>query len=244
MQRRPGQRSHGHYLECLLCLKMADKEQTNDEMFEDKTDMFQRNKALLEAYLKGKVPCPYRSCSKEKEQFYKPGEGLKIHYRSSHQGQEETKYDESLVNKAAFKSLQERQALDIRQFLENKCEQTLAHGTLGGSCCFTVQYLGLAGMEILNIICDRAETAAKTFGLFLHAKGYLNVYGRGADGTEIEVRSEEEIVNFKIWFSIKKVENVECDSGRAMPMDMIQIVLRPRFVKVLKGIRIRISVSL
>ena len=51
MQRLPGQRGLGHYLECLLCLKMADKEQTNDEIFEDKTDMLQRDKALLEAYL-------------------------------------------------------------------------------------------------------------------------------------------------------------------------------------------------
>ena len=42
-------------------------------------------------------------------------------------------------------------------------------------------YLGLAGMEMLNIICDRAETAAKIFGLFLHAKGCLNVYGRVQD---------------------------------------------------------------
>ena len=30
---------------------MADKEQTNDEMLEDKTDMLQRDKTLLEAYL-------------------------------------------------------------------------------------------------------------------------------------------------------------------------------------------------
>ena len=41
--------------------------------------------------------------------------------------------------------------------------------------------LGLAGMEMLNIICDRTETAAKIFGLFLHAKGCLNVHGRVAD---------------------------------------------------------------
>ena len=41
--------------------------------------------------------------------------------------------------------------------------------------------LGSAGMEMLNIMCDRAETAAKIFGLFLHAKGCLNVYGRVAD---------------------------------------------------------------
>ena len=41
--------------------------------------------------------------------------------------------------------------------------------------------LGLAGIEMLNIICDRAETAPKIFGLFLHAKGCLNVYGRVAD---------------------------------------------------------------
>ena len=141
---------------------------------------FQRDKALLEAYLKEKVPCPHRSCSKEKEHFYKPGEGLKIHHRSSHQGQEETKYDESPVNKAAFKLLQERRALDVRQVLENKCEQALGNGTLDGSCCFTVQYLGLAGMEIWNLICDRTETATKTFGLFFHAKRYLNVYGTGA----------------------------------------------------------------
>ena len=38
--------------------------------------------------------------------------------------------------------------------------------------------LELAGMEMLKIICDRTETAAKIFGLFLHAKGCLNVYGR------------------------------------------------------------------
>ena len=77
--------------------------------------------------------------------------------------------------------MQERRALNVRQFLENKREQALANGTLSGSCCFTVQYLalGLAGMEMLNIICDRAQTAAETFGLFLHAKGYLNVYGKG-----------------------------------------------------------------
>ena len=36
-------------------------------------------------------------------------------------------------------------------------------------------------MKMLDIICDRAETAAKIFGLYFHAKGYLNVYGRGVD---------------------------------------------------------------
>ena len=62
----------GHYLGCLFCLKMADKEHTNNEMFKDKMDMFQRDKALLEAYLKGKVSCPHRphhSCSKDKEDY-------------------------------------------------------------------------------------------------------------------------------------------------------------------------------
>ena len=37
MQGWPGQMELGHYPECLLCLKMAGKEQTNDEMFKDKT---------------------------------------------------------------------------------------------------------------------------------------------------------------------------------------------------------------
>ena len=41
--------------------------------------------------------------------------------------------------------------------------------------------LGLAGIEMLNIICYRAETTAKIFGLFLHAKRCLNVYGRVVD---------------------------------------------------------------
>ena len=95
---------------------MVDKEQTNDEMFEDKTDMLQRDKALLalgSLSYKGKMSClhrPHRSCSEEKERFYKHGEGLKTHQRFSHQafkasaqscqGQgkrtQETKYDKSL----------------------------------------------------------------------------------------------------------------------------------------------------
>ena len=37
MQGWSGQMELGHYPECLLCLKMAGKEQTNDEMFKDKT---------------------------------------------------------------------------------------------------------------------------------------------------------------------------------------------------------------
>ena len=126
------------------------------------------------------MPCPtrpHRSCSKEKERFYKPGEGLKTHQRFSHQGQcselprsgqEETKYDESLVNKAAFKLLQERQALDIRQFLENKCEQALANGTLNGSCCFTVQcqtaVLGARGRTRTLILSIRG-CPSNIFGL-------------------------------------------------------------------------------
>ena len=136
MQGWSGQTEFGHYPECLLCLKMAGKEQTND-------DMFQRDKALLEAYLKGQVSClhrPHHSYSKDKEWFYKPGEGLKIHHRSSHQGQEKTKYDESLINKATFMLFQESQALDIKPFLENKWKQASATGTLNGSCCSTVQY--------------------------------------------------------------------------------------------------------
>ena len=51
-------------------------------------------------------------------------------------GQVETKYDESLVNKAAFKLLQERRTLGMRQFPENKCGQALTNGALNGSSCF------------------------------------------------------------------------------------------------------------
>ena len=118
---------------------MADKEHTNNEMFKDKIDMFQRDKALLEAYLEGKVSCPHQphhSFSKDKEWFYKPGKGLKMHYGSSHQGQEETKYDESLINREAFMLLR-KMSPSYKQFLDDKCEQASATWTLNGSCCYS-----------------------------------------------------------------------------------------------------------